>query len=198
MPVEVGGINLTHLTQIMVREQTRLVRHAVPGLAGDLTQTVGRPSVEVEFHGIFVGATAGDELGALRRVHLSHEPVDFFTEAVGEGFFTQVVIERLEVAQRAGYLDQFDYACTVVEYVEPPAPVTANPLAALDTDLIGEASAFVDDVQNTLAEVSALTDLIANAPSFADPTTRLPALLERFTTAASGGPAVLSTIRDLL
>ena len=178
-----------------------MVRHAAPGMAGDLTQTLGRSSVEVTFKGIFYGSSAADDLAALRRAFATRAPVDFFTETVGEGYFAQVLIAQLTVAQRAGYLDQFDYSCTVTEYVEPPAPVQANPLGALDAGLLDEAAAFMDDVQNAIDTVSQLTDLIANAPSFGDPTERLGGMLDQYTTVlggASAGVAALTSLRDLL
>ena len=67
--------------------------------------------------------------------YLERKPVDFFTEAIGEGYFAQVLIAKLEVSQQAGYPDQFDFGCAVVEYVEPPEPVTADPFASLDAGL---------------------------------------------------------------
>ena len=198
MPVELGGVSLEHLTTVAVRERARIVRHSVPGMSGDLAQTFGRPSVEVVFQGIFYGATAGDDLAQLRQLHLAQAPVDFFTEAVGEGYFSQVLITDLAVEQRAGAADQLDFTCTVVEHVEPPAPALIDPFAALDADLLGEAAGFLDDVQNALEQVSQLADLIANVPSFADPTGRLPDMLGAFTGIASDGTGVLSGIRDLL
>ena len=132
MSVELGNVTLEHLTRVDVREATRVVRHAVPGLSGDLGQVLGRPSVTVRLQGIFYGANAADELHSLRAAHLKGEPVDFFTEAVGEGYFAQVLITGLQVAQRAGYPDQFDFACEVMEYVEPPQPAVSDPFGALD------------------------------------------------------------------
>lgn len=197
MPIELAGINLEHLTRIDVRERARIAWHGVPGLNGDLAQVLGRPSVEVTFWGIFYGAGRSDGLDQLRQAHLARQPVDFFTETVGEGYFSQVLISDLLVMQRADYTDQFDYVCTVVEYVRPPEPALANPLAALESDLLSEAAGFIDDVQNALEQVSQLTDLLANIPSFADPTTRLPAMLEAFTESAGGGTGVLTNTRDL-
>src|SRR5262249_18522266 len=124
--------------------------------------------------------------------------VDFFTEAVGEGYFAQVVIAQLDVQQRAGELDQFDFACCVVEYVEPPAPLAADPLHALDGGIAGEAKGFMDDVQNAADKVSQLTDLLGNTPNFADPTSKLPAMLDDFKPAASDGSKALAKVRDLL
>lgn len=200
MAVELGSVSLQHLTRVDVSGAARVVRHPVPGLSGDLSQVLGRPSVTVRLQGIFYGAEAAGELEALRTAHLAGEPLDFFTEAVGEGYFAQVLITRLQVAQRAGYPDQFDYACEVMEYVEPPQPAAADPFAALDAldaGLLDEAAGFLDDVQNALAEVSSLVQLVANAPSFGDPTTQLPQLLDAFKGLAQGGIPTLAAIRDL-
>ncbi len=197
MSVELGNVTLEHLTRVDVREATRVVRHTVPGLSGDLGQVLGRPSVTVRLQGIFYGANAADELGSLRAAHLAGEPVDFFTEAVGEGYFAQVLITGLLVAQRAGYPDQFDFACEVMEYVEPPQPVVSDPFGALDAGLLDEAAGFMDDVQNALAEVSSLVDLVANAPSFGDPTTQLPKMLDAFKGLVDGGTGTLGAVKDL-
>ena len=197
MAVELGGIALEHLTHVSVREEGRIVHHAVPGMAGELAQTLGRPSVAVSFSGIFYGPDAADDLNSLRTLYLAQDPVDFFAEAVGEGYFAQVLISRIEVSQRAGFPDQFDLYCEVVEYVEPPEPAIVDPLAQLDTDLLGEATSFMDDVQNALEEVSQLTDLIANVPSFGDPTTRLPEMLDDYGSLIGSGASTLNGLRDL-
>lgn len=197
MTVELGSLTLERLTSVEVRERTRIARHAVPGMSGDLSQVLGRPSVEVEFEGIFYGDAASDELKALRDSYTAHDPVDFFTEAVGEGYFTQVLISRLEVSQRAGFPDQFDFRCSVLEYVEPPEPAAASPFGDLDAGLMDEAAGFMDDVQNALEEVSQLTDLIANAPSFGDPTSRLPSMVTEYSSAVDAGMGVLNAIRAI-
>ncbi len=199
MPVELGNITLDRLTEVAVRERPRIVHHAVPGLEGDLSQTLGRSSVEVRLCGIFYGPDATDNLDALRRLYLGREPVDFFAEAVGEGYFAQVLIADLDVWQRAGRTGQLDYVCRVVEYVEPPEPAAVDSLGGIDTELLDEAAGFVDDVQNALEEVSQLTDLLAGAPSFGDPTAELTALPEDFVNLTGGESTVsaLTGLRDL-
>jgi len=197
MAVELGGISLEHLTAVAVREETRIARHSVPGMQGDLAQVLGRPSVEVSFQGIFFGPGAADELAALRRAAAEQRPVDFFTEAVSEGYFAQVLITALHVGQRAGYLDQFDYSCTVREYVEPPAPALADPLGGLDAGLLDEAAAFMDDVQDAIAAVSALADLVANGPAFGDPTTRVAGMLDEYRGLLGAGSTALDTLNRL-
>ncbi|NET34770.1 MAG: hypothetical protein F6K19_22550 [Cyanothece sp. SIO1E1] len=197
MTVELGGITLNLLTEISVREQTRIVHHGVPGLSGDLAQALGRPSVMVAMQGIFYGETAEADLQRLRDAYLGQEPLDFFTATIGEGYFTQVLITKLDTAQRVNYPDQFDFKCEVVEYVEPPEPVAVAALGNLDADLLGDATAFMDDVQNAVAQVSELTDLIANVPDFGNPTEPLNRILDEYTGTVGGGLSTLEAIRNL-
>jgi hypothetical protein len=196
--VEIGDVSLERITQVAVRERARIVHHAVPGLAGELAQTGGRPSVEVELRGIFYGPTATEDLGRLRAVYLEQRPVDFFAEAIGEAYFTQVLVSGLDIRQRAGALDEFEFACHAVEYVEPPEPAVIDPLGGLDTVILGEAAGFMDDVQNAIAQVSDLVDALANIPSFGNPTERLNEMPRGYQDLVSGsGVGALETVRNL-
>lgn len=198
MALELAGIVLDKLIRVEVLERARIVRHAVPGLSGELAQDMGRPSVTVRFQGILYGPDAVDRLQAIRDPYLAREPVDFLAEVSGQGYFSQVLIDSLRVAQRAGYPDEFAYACEVTEYVPPPPPATANPLGDLDAGILGEAMAAMDDIQNAIAQVSELTSLLAGAASYGDPTSRLPEMLTSFTGAADGAAGTLRTLADLL
>ena len=197
MAVELGGITVRNLTHVAVHERARIVRHPVPGMSGDLAQTLGRSSVEVSFRGVFYGASAAEDLSRLRAAYLERKPVDFFTEAIGEGYFAQVLIAKLEVSQQAGYPDQFDFGCAVVEYVEPPEPVTADPFASLDAGLLGEASGLIDDAQNALAEVANLASVLGVIPDFGNPTAALSGILDDVTDVAGGAGGSLQAISDL-
>jgi len=198
MSVELGGITVRNLTNVAVQERARIVRHPVPGMSGDLAQTLGRSSVEVSLRGVFYGASAADDLGRLRAAYLERKPVDFFTEAIGEGYFAQVLIAKLEVTQHAGYPDQFDFRCDVVEYVEPPQPVTADPFASLDAGLQGEAAGLIDDAQNAMADVANLAGALGVIPDFGNPTAALGGILDDFTDLAGGAGGSLLAISDLL
>jgi hypothetical protein len=198
MALELAGIPLDKLIKVEVRERARFARHAVPGFSGELTQNLGRPGVAVAFQGIFYGADAPDKLKELREKYLAREPVDFLCEAIGEGYFTQVVIEGLQVVQRAGFVDQFDYACEVAEYVPPPPPAVSNPLGAIDTSILEEAAGMMDDIQNAIGQVADLANLLAGAADYGNPTTRLPGMLTSFTEAAGGATTTLSSIAKLL
>lgn len=197
MAVELGNIPLEHLTHVFVKQEARIIYHSVPGMEGDLAQTMGRPSVRVFLRGIFYGEKAEINLKQLRNAHLEYAPIDFFTEAVGEGFFTEVLISKLEVTQRAGYLDQFDYSCEVIEYVEPPEPVAVDSFTSLDKELLDEATEFMDDVQNALEEVSQLVDLITSFPNFGDPTTGLKNMPVEYTKSVTEGIELITNISDL-
>src|SRR4051812_21450867 len=135
MPVEVGGVNLSHLTRVVTAERARMARHPVPGMSGDLAQTLGRPSIEVELSGIFYGPNALDDLQRLRAAYFAEAPVDLVIDAVDDSApvqplgFTQVLIAALEVTQRAGYPAQFDFPCPLLEYVEPPRPAAPDVFA---------------------------------------------------------------------
>jgi hypothetical protein len=198
MAVEIGSVTIELLTGVAVRERADIVRHRVPGLDGDLQQALGRPSVEVVLDGIFFGDSAADDLGKLRKVYLDRKPVDFLADAVGSGYFTQVLVSRLEVAQRAGETDQFDFRCEVVEYVPPPEPVAADPFGAIDAGLLGEAAAFMDDVQNAVDQVSQLAELAASVPSFGNPTEKLTKMPADYISLVSGsGLQTLTGLKDL-
>ena len=216
MPIELADIQLPHVTGLSVMDAARTARHHVPGMQGDLVQVLGRGSVEVEIRGQFLGTSAPDELDRLRQAHAAGDPVTFFVHAVDPSDLTQtlhfsdVLITMLVVQQRAGAPDEFAFTCRVVEYVPPPAPapagagvggalgIGASALDAVDTDLLGEAMSAVDGVQDALAAVGDLTDLLTNVPSFGDPTTRLPEMLKLFQPLASTGAGTLGEVRDAI
>lgn len=197
MTVELADISLRKLTHVVVRERTRIVHHAIPGMSGDIAQTFGRPSVEIGFQGIYYGNNAVADLSRLRKAFLEIQPVDFFTETIGEGYFSQVLITDLDIVQRADYPNQFDFSCTVVEYVEPPEPVSADTFSAVDSDLLAQAIDSVNEVQNALEQVAQLTALIANIPSFGNPTEKLSGMPNDYLGLVTGGADVVSTIRSL-
>jgi len=198
MALEIAGVAMDQLVSIEASETARFARHGVPGMAGELAQDLGRPSVRIRVRGIFYGSDASDRLKDLRGHLLDRTPVDFVCELTGQGYFSQVLVDHLEVAERAGHPDEFDYECVVTEYVPPPPPPAANPLGDLDGGLLDEAASLMDDAQNALAQVAGLADLLSGAADFGNPTTKLPSMLDSFTGAASGAPSTLSGIGGLL
>lgn len=198
MALEIAGVLLDKLVRIDASEGARFVRHAVPGLSGEYVQDLGRPAVRICVQGIFYGNDAVDKLKALRGRLLDRTPVDFLCDLTGQGYFSQVVVDDLEVGQQAGEFDEFHFACRMSEYVPPPPPPVTDALGGLDGGLLDEAASLVDDAQNALAEVAGLASLLAGAADFGNPTTKLPAMLDAFKNAAGGGVGALADVGKLL
>jgi prophage DNA circulation protein len=197
MAVELGTVTLEHLTEVEVVDRSRLARHEVPGLEGDLIQQLGRSSAELILIGSVYGDDAASQLAELRAACRSSDPLDLLAHAAGDGYVAKVVVAQVEVAERVGRLDCFDYRITLVEHVEPPAVPAFDPLAEVDTGLATEAASYLDDVQDAVGLVSELASLTQIA-GFADPTTKAPQMLDDFRGAGGGDTAPTSALRDLL
>ncbi|MBW8873918.1 MAG: DNA circularization N-terminal domain-containing protein [Acidobacteria bacterium] len=169
MPIEIGGIQLPRVHRLATLEQATLAAHRIPGLEGSVVQDLGRASVQLQVEGIFYGATANDDLEALRALYKNRKPVDFLAEIVGEAYFSQVVITHFEVFEVAGNPDELSYVLHVLEYVEPPQPEAASDLAAVDGSILDDAQSFM---AAALAAAS-LPDLIASIPNISNPLTPL-------------------------
>src|SRR4051812_45125803 len=124
MAVHLGSVALEHLTDVAVRDTVRLARHAVPAMAGDLLQPLGRPAVDLVLHGSFFGSEAAQQLADLRTALRGGDPVDLLADAAGDGYVARVLLAGLDVWQRSGDVERFDYRVVLVEYVEPPAAPT--------------------------------------------------------------------------
>ena len=186
MAVEIAGVTLDKLVAIEAEERPRFAHHAVPGLDGEYVQELGRPSVRIRILGIFYGADAGDRLRDLRGHMLDRQPVDFVCELVGEGYFSQIVIEAMEVGQKAGRPDEFDFECRLTEYVPlPPLPAVVG-ISDLDAGALGEARSMMDDVQNALGQLTGIANLLSGASNFGDPTSKLQDMPTPFRNAVSG------------
>lgn len=169
MPIEIAGISLPRIHRITTREQADFISHRVPGLEGNVVQDIGRHSVRLHIEGIFYGTKAKDDLESLRDVYKSREPVDFLADVVGQAYFSQIIVETLEVRQAAHEPDQFSYRLTIAEYVPPPQPAAGFEVPDIDSLLELEALDFLDMIQ--------LPDLLS-VPGFSDPTGPLQSILD--------------------
>ncbi|MCA9538254.1 MAG: hypothetical protein KC620_05170 [Myxococcales bacterium] len=119
----IDGWLIPRIESIRAVERRRLVALSVPGLAGDLSQDLGRAALWVEVTGSLYGDEARDAmLLEVRDRFAAGEPVDFVADLVHETELEQVVIERFEVTEVAGSTDSFRYRIVLREYVEPPPP----------------------------------------------------------------------------
>ena len=146
MPIDLGGIKLSKIHRINTVEQADFVRHRVPGLEGDLTQDMGRPSVRLEIEGIFYGATAADDLDALRNLYKARQPISFLADIVGQAYFAQVLLDQFDVQQRADEPEQYSYRLVVAEYVPPPQPPSPG-LAGGNASILNQALGFMNAIQ---------------------------------------------------
>jgi DNA circularisation protein N-terminus len=192
MAIELAGIQLERVHHVATLERSALVYHQVPGLEGNLVQALGRDSVRLQIEGIFFGATAKDELEALRGVYKKREPVDFLAEIIGQAYFGQVLLDRFEVRQLAQEPEQFSYTLVVAEYVVPPEPEAAAGIGDVDTSIADDAQGFMDSVSNALAALDGLS-----IPDFADPTPPLRGALDGVHSALDGLGGVTTAIDGL-
>lgn len=189
MPIEIGGIQLNRIHRLATLEQAALVAHRIPGLEGNVVQNLGRASTQLQVEGIFYGATAKDDLAALRNLYKNREPVDFLAEMVGAAYFSQVVITRFEVFEAAGSPDEFSYVLRIMEYVEPPEPAAGPDFDAVDESIL-------KDAQNFMAAAT-LPDLIGAIPNITNPLAPLSSALDDVETALSGLGGVTEHLQSL-
>jgi outer membrane protein OmpA-like peptidoglycan-associated protein len=112
---------------IDVEDQRALVRHAVPGLDGDLLQEMGRRAARVAVTGVVAGTEAREGLEALRVRLRGAQPVDFVADVATATRVTRVLVEKLDVRELAGRPERFEYAFLLREYVPPPPRQTEVP-----------------------------------------------------------------------
>jgi hypothetical protein len=162
MSIEIAKIPLPRVHRIVTQERADFMSHRIPGLSGNIVQDMGRRSVRLQIDGIFYGKKAKDDLDALRKVFKDRKPVDFLADLVGQAYFSQVVIEQLDVRQAATEPDQFSYQLTVVEYVPPPKDANAQAnKVSIDAKLALNSKNFMLAIQ--------VPDLLS-VPNFGDPT----------------------------
>ena len=161
MPIELAGITLNRIHKMSTLESAGFTGHRIPGLAGTVFQDTGRHSARLLVEGIYYGEKAGEDLEKLRDVYKKREEADFLAEIVGQAYFSQVVIDRLEVFQQAGEPEQFSFKLILAEYVPPPEPEAGFDFPGVDDLLSLDALDFMD--------MLSLPDLLS-IPDFGDPT----------------------------
>jgi hypothetical protein len=177
MPIELAGITLNKIHKLATLESAGFAGHRIPGLAGTVFQDTGRHSTRLLVEGIYYGEKAKEDLEKLRDVYKKREEADFLAEIVGQAYFSQVIIDRLEVLERAGEPEQFSFRMVLAEYVPPPEPEAALGLPGVDDLLSLDALDFMD--------MLSLPDLLS-VPGFGDPTPPLNDALEGIGSAMDG------------
>src|SRR6266581_127133 len=130
-----GSWEVPRIERIAAGETRRFAVLAVPGLAGDLHQDLGRSAMVVEISGALYGDEARDEfIKELRTKYLEGEPVSFVADIVKESQLEQVLIESFDLEENSERPDQFFYRLRLREYTEPPEPPGIGDDFGLDLD----------------------------------------------------------------
>lgn len=190
MTIEIGGIQLQRIHRLQTLEQAAYVYQHVPGMAGDVTQHLGRNSVRLQIEGICYGEQAQAMLDQLRALYLKQQPVEFIADIVGQGYIANVTLDYFAVTQSADEPDQYSYALQVVEYVQPPKTGAGGP--AVTAKIQADAKLMLDTA--TLPDALAFGSL----PEISNPFEPLNAALDPVREAATGLSSSLSALRDLL
>lgn len=122
MAVRIGKIELTGLQRIKVDDTRNLVQLRGPGQKGASHQDLGREPVRILLEGLLLGSTCDDALESLREAYQKASPLSFAADAVKGTEVTQVIIEKFDSHQLAGYENQYTFLLKVKEYIKPPSP----------------------------------------------------------------------------
>jgi len=161
----IGSWEPKNIERIVSWESRRLAVLPSPGLSGDLHQDLGRDALTVEITGSLPTDELRDEfLKEVREKFLAGEPVDFLADIVKESELEQVLIEALDLEERANDPDRFHYRIVLREYTEPPEPPGLSSDFGLDVD--ADLGLDVDlgldllDIPSLMPDVPAIGELL--------------------------------------
>jgi hypothetical protein len=189
----IGAWIVPRIERIGSVERRRIASLAVPGLAGELSQDLGRGALGVVIEGSLFGDDARDGfLTEVRAQFLAGEPVDFVADILTESELEQVLIESLEVVEVAGSADTFRYRIVLREYVEPPEPPGLG-LDGLDVDLDLDVDLGLD-----LLDLPALLAVVPDLPALEEALAPLEAAATELRAKLAGIDALFAPIAALL
>ncbi|WP_164013186.1 DNA circularization N-terminal domain-containing protein [Pyxidicoccus trucidator] len=143
MPVRIGRIELTGLTNVYTEDARNLVQQRVPGQSGSVFQDLGREPVTIVMEGILLGDDTQAELEELRQAQMKTTPMSFAADAIAGADLTDVLIADFQVKQLAGHESRFSFFLRVKEYLEPPAAADAG-VAAVDDAVADDAASWAE------------------------------------------------------
>lgn len=187
-----GDIELRTIQQIKTLERRALVEHRAPGMAGSIFQDLGRFATNVKLTGILFGENARIDLETLRQKFQAAEPLSFTADITTATEIVDVLIEDLRVVEVAGRPNTFVYHIILRENPPPPPPL--DPLAGVNTDILGDAQNLFDQAVGLAELVNSLDDI----PDFGNPTAPLSGLLDDFEAATEALPGLLESLTTLL
>ena len=187
-----GDIELRTIQQIKTLERRALVEHRAPGMAGSVFQDLGRFATAVKLTGILFGENARTALETLRQKFQAAEPLSFTADITTATAIVDVLIDDLRVVEVAGRPNTFFYQIILRE--SPPPPPPPDPLAGVNTGILGDAQNLFDQALGLADAVNTLDDI----PDFGNPTAPLLSLVDGFEAATTALPGLLESLTTLL
>jgi DNA circularisation protein N-terminus len=186
-----GDVELRTIQRIATVEQRTLVEHNVPGMAGSAFQDLGRAATRVQINGVLFGADARSDLEKLRTKFKAAEAVSFAADITTATEIVDVLIEDLQVVEAAGRPNTFNYMLLLRE--SPPPPPPPDPLAGLNTGILGDAQGLFDQAVGVMDALNRL----GSVPDFGDPTVPLGNIVDSVGSITGVLPAVLGPLGEL-
>lgn len=188
-----GEWEVPRLAAIQALEERVFAELPVPGRTGSLFHDLNTAPTRLLLRGSLYGDEARSEFLSTVREHFqAGEPISFVADIVTATEVRFVLIESLYVEESAERPDELEYEIAIRE--SPPPPPPADPLGALDLELLDQATSFLDSVTGALDVIGSLESI----PDIGDPTPPLRSALEGVTAAAEGLDAVVTTLHTLL
>jgi hypothetical protein len=122
-----GPVQIRQISDIVTSDKRTLVEHQIPGLEGNLFQNLGRAPVKISLRGNFQGEGSKEELTRIRQKFKDGNPCSFNSDVTGISDVTRVLIEELQIYERSGEPNRFEYAIVLREFREPPPEPAVPP-----------------------------------------------------------------------
>lgn len=161
----VDDLALDAVAWIRQHTVTRTAAIPVADLAGDVQQTLGRGSHEVELAGVLVG-DARSQLEQLQAKAAAGTEVPFHADITTALDVEHVVVVEAEFLETAGRPDRYEYRLLLRESPPLPPPAELDPFGGLDGfgDLgFGDVAGLLDDIAGVAAAAQAALDAVNDA-----------------------------------
>jgi hypothetical protein len=206
----IDDLALDYVTCARQRTMHRSLALSVPGLEGDVQQTLGRASYEIDISGVLVGADAAEKLSALQNKVKAGEEVRFTADIATALELDKVIIVSAEIEEHGGRPGYFDYRLLIRESPPLPPPAELSSFGGLDgfdlgfdTDVLGDIADAAGDLQNAVEQVAGALDTLQALAGLGDlslsnPLAPMTEAADTLGSAGEGGEEVSGRLSDLL
>ncbi|QTE31203.1 hypothetical protein [Pengzhenrongella sicca] len=142
-----AGAELPQVQDLTTNDLRAIAEHKAPGKDGSMLQNLGRAPTGVTVRGVATDPRSLELVERLKADLRTGAPVPFVADITTTTTIEQVLIDDLQVRQLAGKPDRYAYVLTLREFIEPVEPAST---AALDADILGDATDLVDGLLDGL------------------------------------------------